>query len=140
EALLGDAKRHGSSFSIASPGQERAIGADLFQQPSAMSLSTALQTASPVPFVGRSTPRSSRREAEDRMTSWVSVSFAIGILHCVGAASFAAATTAAPPRPCSRRGRVPEDASRARNGHSTALFSNECQSFLDNVIASLGRL
>src|SRR5262245_55038384 len=35
EALLGDAKRHGSSFSIASPGQERAIGADLFQQPSA---------------------------------------------------------------------------------------------------------
>src|SRR5262249_26841668 len=35
EALLGDAKRHGSSFSIASPGQQRAIGADLFKQPSA---------------------------------------------------------------------------------------------------------
>ena len=35
EALLGDTKRHRSSFSIASPGQERAIGADLFQQPSA---------------------------------------------------------------------------------------------------------
>ena len=35
EALLGDAKRHGSGFSIASPGQQRAIGADLFQQPSA---------------------------------------------------------------------------------------------------------
>src|SRR5262249_12526038 len=34
------------------------------------------------------------------------VSFAIGILHCVDAASFAA-TTAAPPRPCSWRGRIP---------------------------------
>src|SRR5262249_54757125 len=34
EALPGDAKRHGSSFSIASPRQEGAIGADLFQQPS----------------------------------------------------------------------------------------------------------
>ena len=31
EALLGNAKRHGSNFRIASPGQERAIGADLFQ-------------------------------------------------------------------------------------------------------------
>jgi hypothetical protein len=55
--------------------------------PVRMSLSTAFRTASPVTFVGRSTPRSSRREAVDRMTSWVSVSLAIGILHCVGAAS-----------------------------------------------------
>jgi hypothetical protein len=36
-------------------------------------------------------------------------------------------------------GQDPEDASGARNGHSTALFAYECQSFLDNVIASLGR-
>ena len=35
EAPLGNAKRHRSSFRIASPGQQRAIGADLFQQPSA---------------------------------------------------------------------------------------------------------
>jgi len=28
-------KRHGTSFNIASPGQERAIGADLFQQSNA---------------------------------------------------------------------------------------------------------
>ena len=35
EALLGDAKRHGSSLRIASPGQQRAIGVHLFQQPSA---------------------------------------------------------------------------------------------------------
>jgi hypothetical protein len=28
----------------------------------------------------------------------------------------------------------------ARNGHTTALFADECQSFLDNVIAGLGRL
>src|SRR5262249_13815450 len=31
--------------------------------------------------------RSLRREAVDRMTSWASVGLAIGILHCVGAAS-----------------------------------------------------
>src|SRR6266571_6941903 len=103
-----------------------------------MSLSTALRTASPVTFAGRSTPRSLRRKAEDRMASWVLVSFDIGILHCVGAASFAATTTA-PPRPCSRRGRIPR-ASRAQNGHSTALVADECQSFLDNVIASLGQI
>jgi hypothetical protein len=35
--------------------------------------STALRSASPVTFVGRSTPRSLRCEAVDRMTSWVSV-------------------------------------------------------------------
>jgi hypothetical protein len=27
----------------------------------------------------------------------------------------------------------------ARNGHTTALFAGECQSFLDNLIAGLGR-
>src|SRR6516162_6339829 len=108
--------------------------------PLRMSLSTALRSSTPVTFVGRSTPRSSRREAADRMTSWVSVSFDIGILHCVGAASFAAATTTAPPRRCSRRGRIPEGVSRARNGRTTALFAAECQSFLDNLIAGLGQI
>jgi hypothetical protein len=39
--------------------------------------------------------------------SWVSVSFDIGILRRVGAALFAA-TTAAPPGPFSRRGRIPK--------------------------------
>ena len=47
-------------------------------------------------------------------------------------------TTTAPPWPCSRRGRIPRHA-RAWNGHSTALFMDECQSFLDNVIAGFGR-
>ena len=28
----------------------------------------------------------------------------------------------------------------ARNGHTTALFADECQSFLDNVIAGLGQI
>ena len=32
-------------------------------------------------------------------------------------------------------GQDPEGASRARNGHSTALFADKCQSFLENVIA-----
>ena len=36
-------------------------------------------------------------------------------------------------------GQNPEGAPRARNGHSTALFAAECQSFLDNVIAGLGQ-
>jgi hypothetical protein len=36
-------------------------------------------------------------------------------------------------------GQDPEDALRARNAHSTALFAYECQSFLDNLIAGLGR-
>jgi hypothetical protein len=39
-----------------------------------------------------------------------------------------------PPQPA---GQDPEGASRARNGHSTALFAAKCQSFLDNVIAGL---
>jgi hypothetical protein len=54
EALLSDAKRHGSSFSIALPGQQRAMDADLFKQPSVDEL--AFRTASSVTFVGRSTP------------------------------------------------------------------------------------
>jgi hypothetical protein len=28
----------------------------------------------------------------------------------------------------------------ARNGHTTALFADECQSFLDNVIAGLAQI
>jgi hypothetical protein len=36
-------------------------------------------------------------------------------------------------------GQDPEGVSRALNGHSTALFAAECQSFLDNVIARLGQ-
>jgi deazaflavin-dependent oxidoreductase (nitroreductase family) len=67
------------------------------------------------------------------MTSWVSVSLAIGILHCIGAASFAATTTA-PPRPAAG-GAGSRGAPRAWNGHTTAPFAGECQSFLDNVIA-----
>src|SRR5260221_8316564 len=31
-------------------------------------------------------------------------------------------------------------AARARNGHTTALFATKCQSFLDNVIASLAQV
>jgi hypothetical protein len=106
--------------------------------PARMSLSTAFGTASSVTFAGRLTPRSLRREAEDRMTTWVLVSLDIGILRCIGAASLAA-TTAAPPRPCSRRGRIPRRY-RARNGHTTALFAGKCQSFLDNLITVLRQI
>src|SRR5207249_4618632 len=106
--------------------------------PVRMSLSTAFRTASPVTFVGRSTPRSSRREAVDRMTSWVSVSLAIGILHCVGAASL-------PPPPQPHLGHAAGGAGSrsarfAPGTHTTALFAYECQSFLDNFIAGLGQI
>ena len=37
-------------------------------------------------------------------------------------------------------GQDPEAAPGARNGHSTAPFADECQSFLDNVMAGLGRI
>ena len=134
EALLGDAKRHRPSFVIASPDRERAGGADLLQQAGADELIGSLRAAASLTFAGSSTPRSSRCEAADRMTSCVSVSLDIGILRWCGVV---AATTTAPPRPRSRRGRIPRQ-SRARNGHTTALFADECQSFLDNVIAGLG--
>jgi hypothetical protein len=37
-------------------------------------------------------------------------------------------------------GQDPEARPCARNGHSTALFAEECQSFLDNVMAGLGQI
>ena len=37
-------------------------------------------------------------------------------------------------------GQDPEARVGARNGHTTALFADECQSFLDNVIAGLGQI
>jgi hypothetical protein len=109
EAGLGDAKRHSSAVVIASPDRERATARTSSSRPARMSLSTTFRAASPLMFAGSSTPRSSRCEAADRMMSWVSVSLAIGILRWVGAASFAATTTA-PPLPCSRRGRIPRRA------------------------------
>src|SRR5262249_25282644 len=106
--------------------------------PVRMSLSTAFRTASPVTFVGRSTPRSLRPEAVDRMTPWVSVSFDIGILHCVGAASLPP-----PPQPHlghAAGGAESRSASRARNSHTTALFAAECQSFLIMLLLVFGKL
>src|SRR5271165_6942260 len=103
-----------------------------------MSLSTTFRAASPLTFAGNSTPRSSRCEAADRMTSWVSVSLAIGILR-----SLVQRHAPPPPKPhlghAAGGGRIPKRA-RRRNGHSTAPFADECQSFLDNLMAGLGRI
>ena len=72
--------------------------------------------------------------AADRMMSCALVSFDIGILRRVAAASL-------PPPPRPHRGHAaggaghPEARVGARNGHTTAPFTDECQSFLDNVIA-----
>src|SRR5262249_9234172 len=137
EALFGDAKGHRSSFSIASPGQERAVGADLFQQPSADELIHGLSNR---------LARNVRRQVDSAIIAPRSR----GQNDALGIGEFGhrdppsrwcgviAATTTAPPRPCSRRGRIPR-AWRARTGHSTVLFAVECQSFLDNVIARLGQ-
>jgi hypothetical protein len=51
-----------------------------------------------------------------------------------------AATTEAPPRPSGRRGRIPERAMSPGTDHTTALLADECQSFLDNLIAGLGQM
>jgi hypothetical protein len=104
-------------------------------KPARMSLSAALRVASPLTFAGSSTPRSSRCEATDRLMSCVLLSLDIGIRRWCGVG---AATTTAPPRPRSRRGRIPRHG--AWNGHTTAPFADECQSFLDNVIAGLGQI
>jgi hypothetical protein len=37
-------------------------------------------------------------------------------------------------------GQDPETRLNVRNGYSTALFTDECQSFLENVIAGLGSI
>src|SRR5271157_1875573 len=72
------------------------------------------------------------------MTSWVSVSLAIGILPSL-------VRRHAPPPPKPHLGHVAggagsRSAPGARSGHSTARFADECQSFLDNVMAGLGRI
>src|SRR5204863_9333228 len=96
------------------------------------------RAAPPLMFAGSSTPRSSRGEAADRMMRFASVSFDIGILRWVAAASLPL-----PPRPHlghAAGGAGSRGARGARNGHTTALFTDECQSFLDNVIAGLGQI
>jgi hypothetical protein len=55
-----------------------------------------------------------------------------------GFAAPPAATTEAPPRPLSRRGRDPGTRLSTRTGHTTALFAQKSQSFLDNVVAGFG--
>ena len=51
---------------------------------------------------------------------------------------------AATPKPhhgfAAGRGAGSRGATRARNGHSTALFACECQSFLDSVVACFGQI
>src|SRR5262245_19570002 len=51
-----------------------------------------------------------------------------------------AVTTEAPPQRSSRRGRLPKRMPAPGTGHSTALSARRSQSFLDNLIAGLGRL
>src|SRR5215813_1337349 len=79
--ISGDAKGHGSSC------QERAIGGDLFQQPSA-----------------------------DELIHGLAKRFACNVCRQVNSGVIAA-TTAAPPRPCSRRGRIPEGVARPERSH-----------------------
>ncbi len=66
------------------------------------------------------------------------MSLDLGILRWVAAASL-------PPPPRPHLGHAAGGAGSrgpcgARNGHTTAPFTDDCQSFLDNVIASLGQI
>ncbi|MFZ0348320.1 MAG: hypothetical protein WAM03_09280, partial [Pseudolabrys sp.] len=54
-----------------------------------------------------------------------------------GSAASRRRTTEAPPRPSSRRGRIPELALSLGTGQSSALFAEESQSFLDSLIAGI---
>jgi len=104
-----------------------------------MSLSTTFRAASPLTFAGSSAPRSSRCEAADRMMSCVSVSLAIGNPP-LGWCGVVCRHHHSPASAMQPAGQDPRGTPRARNGHSTALFTDECQSFLDNVIAGLGQI
>jgi hypothetical protein len=138
EASACDAKRDRSAIVIASPDRERTTRPNLFQQAGADQLIDDLSGGFALNIRRSSTPRSSRCEAADRMMSCVSVSLAIGILRCLGSASFAP-----PPQPHlgpAAGGAGSRSAPGARNGHSTALFAEKCQSFLDNPIAGLRQI
>jgi hypothetical protein len=63
---------------------------------------------------------------------------AIEILHSIEAAC--AATTEAPPRPSSRRGRISKRPRDPETDNITAPIAAESQSFLDNLLAQIERL
>src|SRR5262249_14540781 len=100
-----------SAMGPASASRRHATSEPLAQtsssSPVRMSLSTAFRTASPVTFVGRSTPRSLRREAVDRMTRWVVLtsgsSIALVRRHCRHHHSPTSATQPAGQDPEARR-------------------------------------
>jgi hypothetical protein len=103
--------------------------------PSVKSLPTTLWAALPFRLGASSMAQSSRCEAADKMTSWVSVSF-IGILRSVSDGvsrrhhrSPALATKPAGQDSGTRPCRLVEPS------HTTALLAPKCQSFLDNLIA-----
>jgi hypothetical protein len=104
-------------------------------RPSLRSLATTLPAAPPVSFDGRSRARSSRCDAADSSTTWVSVSFTGSSIRLVTAT--AAVITEAPQRR-ETGGGAPEAVNAQRNGHSAAPFAPECQSFLDNLVAISG--
>src|SRR3977135_467343 len=65
--------------------------------------------------------------------------FGIGILPSVYGRVLRRPTTEAPPRPTSRRGRIPGALMIPGLDDSTAPIADECHSFLDNVVAQFGR-
>jgi len=73
------------------------------------------------------------------MMSCVSVSLDIGILRWSDAA-VVAATATAPPLAMQPAGQDPEARLASGTVTTTALFTDECQSFLDNVIADLRQI
>ena len=82
---------------VAPPDRHVGLGLDLLEVRRSSSGFTALAAPPPCRFFGITTSPSSRREADDRMINWVSVSLGIGLAFRCG--SRIAATTASPRRP-----------------------------------------
>jgi hypothetical protein len=140
EALLGDAKRHRPTVVIASPDRQRASCWDLLQQASADEL---------VDDLSGGIALNVRRQFDSAIIALRSRGQNDQLLR-IGESCHRDPPLRwrglfcrhhhNPTLAMQPAGQDPGRAPRARNGHSTALFGYECQSFLDNLIAGLGEI
>ncbi len=133
-----DAKRNRSALVIASPDRQRATGPNLFQPTSAdqfiHNLSGGLASNVRRQFNAAIVALRSHRQND---------ALAIGKSCHRDLRSLVQRHALPPPKPHlghAAGGAGSRSAPGARNGHSTAPFADECQSFLDNVIAGLGQI
>jgi hypothetical protein len=124
KASFGNAQRPRPGVIVTAPRRQRRGGQRLLRSGHH---AAACLCWTPLRLGARTTAPSSRCEAADRSTSWVSVSF-IGILRSVGDC-VRAVTTEAPQWALSRRSRIPGTPRvLLRNTNSHALFAAEIRS------------